>query len=140
MLPGTQKKRDTVSQSLRQTDLPRKPVALSMEGMNCWAAMALVPLVFGLLPLPHTHTPGQCATHWGISCRNFGCSWPVPLPATSSSEKSRRKATGRPLCSRVSDHKLLAGSPTEFKRTLSLSIQLHHQTQTKDHSGLGMWG
>lgn len=44
-------------------------------------------------------------------CRsNSGCSWPAPQPATSSSGRSRRKAMGRPSCSKVSVHRALAGS------------------------------
>lgn len=47
---------------------------------------------------------------WMSSRRNSGCSWPVPRPATSSSERSRGRATGRPSCSKVSAHGTLAGS------------------------------
>lgn len=45
-----------------------------------------------------------------VSHRNSGCLWPAPRPATSSSERSRRRAMGRPSCSKVSALRALAGS------------------------------
>lgn len=39
-----------------------------------------------------------------LPCRDSGCSWPAPAPATSCSRRSRRRGSARPPCSRVGQH------------------------------------
>lgn len=87
-------------------DLRGHPVSPGLDLGSPWAS--LVPRAgFGMAVVPPSRTlgcfipPTARGDLRALSCRDSGCSWPVPTPATNSSRRSSSRAMGRPHSSLV---------------------------------------